>query len=352
MRWVPAGLIFLLTGLAVAGGYLRAYELSPMTRCNYVLAEQALAATDVVLIGPSRVRRGLDPDYIEALLVEAGMEVTVDRLSLNNSGFPQIYPLLNRYLENRGPPKIAYLQLAYNQVPEKQATVNLPLNPLRNLAFAQFSELAEIQSETLLNDTGTILPRQLHALWQNLPAAWLTQVEISIFSGLRYIPKRLLGQMPECTGDFLRANGSKQSAFGLDVKAGETIAFVPPDPTKLMLWRARVAEFLPLAPSAKWRQGETAQLRKLIDMLQAAGTEVVLLIMPAFEQRTISPKSIDEINQVFPSIGIHFPMSAYEGDLARKISKSFVDSRHANKFGAVYLSRALAADLQQRLITQ
>lgn len=349
MRWMPAGFIFFLAGLAMVGGYLRAYELSAQTRCNYVLAEQALPAADAILVGASRVLRGLDPDYIQALLAKAGAEASVDRLSLNFPSFPQNYPLLSRYLENRGAPQIAYLQLQYNFKPERQDTWDLPLNSQRNLAFGRLSELAEVQLNAPLNDTGTALPRKLHAQWQSLPAAWLTRLEMEIFSALRYVPKRLNGQMPDCTGEFLRANANSASVNGLTVEAAEDIAFALPDPANLKVWRNEAAEFLPLAPSADWRKGETAQLARLVDLLQGAGTKVVFLIMPSIEQRTVDPDTLAEINKVFPGIGIHFPMDAYDGKLAEQISVSFVDTHHANNFGAVYFSRALAADLQQRL---
>jgi hypothetical protein len=349
MKWVPGGLIFFLTGLAVLGGHLRAYELGAHPRCNYVLAEQALPATDVILVGASRVLRGLDPDYVQALLAEVGTEASVDRLSLNLPNIPQYYPLLSRYLENRGAPKIAYLQLLYNFKSGRQHTWDLPLNPPRNLAFGRLSELAEVQIGAPLNDTGTTLPRQLHASWQNLPAALLTKVEISIFSALRYVPKRLSGRIPNCTGEFLRANGNSAAVNGLTIETAENIEFVQPDPADLIAWRSAAAKFLPLAPDADWRQGETAQLTKLVELLQGAGTEVVFLIMPTIGQHTIDPDTLAEINTVFPGIDIHFPMDAYDGELAEQVAVSFVDTHHANHFGAVYLSRALAADLVQRL---
>jgi hypothetical protein len=349
MRWIPAGLIACLAGLAVLGEHLRAYEFSPSPRCNYVLAEQALPAADVIVVGASRVRRGIDPDYVEALLARSGIPTTVDRLSLNLPNFPQYYPLLNRYLEHRGAPQIAYLQLLYNFKPERQDTWDLPLNPQRNLAFGRLAEIAEVQRGAPLNDTGTVLPRQLHASWQGLPAAWLTKVEMNVFSALRYLPLRVRGEMPICEHAFLRANGSAIGANGLTLDSALEAVFAAPDPEALAKWRVESGGFLPLAPDALWRQGETGQLRRLINLLQGAGTEVVFLIMPTVDQQSVDPETLTQINATFPGIEVHFPMDAYSDELADQISISFVDTHHANIFGAVHFSRALAADLSHRL---
>ncbi|OED49408.1 hypothetical protein AB838_06960 [Rhodobacteraceae bacterium (ex Bugula neritina AB1)] len=352
IKWVPAAVIALLAALALMGGHLRAYEVAHGPRCTYALAEQARPAADVVLIGASRVRRGLDPDYIEALLAEAGQDIHVDRLSLNLPNFPQYFPLLKRYVETRGAPRIAYLQLAYNFKPERQASWDLPVNTQRNLAFARMSELAQVQRGTPLNDQGTTLPRQLQAGFQSLPAAWLTRVEMRVFSALRYMPKRLRGHQPDCSETLMRNNGTDVAISGTTLAAGEAMGFVPPDPAKLAAWQAEAADFLPLAPDAPWRQGETAQLRKLITLLEDAGTKVVFLIMPSITQRHVDADTLARLAAVFPGIEVHFPMGDYDGPLAEQISVSFVDTHHVNDFGAVYLSRALARDLAQRLEAQ
>ena len=350
MRWIPVGLIVFLTVFAMLGMHFRAYEFSSSPRCNYVLAEEALPAADVIIVGASRVRRGIDPDFIEALLAKAGMPKSVDRLSLNLPNFPQYYPLLTRYVENRGAPQIAYLQLMYNFKPDRQNTWDLPLNPRRNLAFGRLIELAEVQRGAPLNDTGNVLPRYLHASWQGLPAAWLTKLEMNVFSGLRYLPLSLRGEMPPCEGAFLRANGSNIGANDLTLDNVQKIDFIPPIPEALAKWRAEAGAFLPLAPNAPWRQGETAQLRRLIDLLQNAGTEVVFLIMPIVDQKLVDPETLKQIKSMFPGIEVHFPMDAYSGELAEQISISFVDTHHANTFGAAHFSRALATDLINRLV--
>lgn len=352
MRWAPAGLIVFLTVLAMVGGHLRAYELTANTRCNYVLAEQSLPSADVVIIGSSRVMHGLDPDYIQAVLAEDKTGASVERVALSWPNFAQFYPPLNRYIETRGAPKLVYLQLAYNYYADRQDTFDLPLNPQRNVAFGRLSELIAVQHGAPLNDTGTRLPRQLHKLWESMAAVWLTHIEMSVFSALRYVPKKLNKTMPACTGDFLRANGNDVSAIGLTVAEAASVEFTSMNPTTLKTARDTVEAFLPMAPSAGWRRGETAQLTRLVALLQGAGTDVVFLIMPSIDQRAVDPDILAEIKTVFPSIDVFFPMDEYGGELAEQISTSFKDAIHSNDFGTVHLSRALAADLQQRLVKQ
>ena len=350
IRWVPLVVILVLVGLAFVGDQVRAYDMAQQVRCSYVLAEQKLHAADVILIGPSRVRRGLDPDFIEALLAENGYVASVDRLSLNLPQFSQFFPLLNRYLKNRGAPRIAYLQLGYNFKPERQDSWDLPINPPRNLAFGSLSDLLEVQNGAPLNDFGKVLPRQLHEKAQNLAAAWLTRVEMSIFSGLRYLPKRLTGQMPDCKGDLLRGTGQfKLPVNGMTVEEAEAKTYVAPDTELLKQWKDEAEDFLPLDPGAPWRRAETAQLTRLVDLLQTEDVEVVLLIMPKIGQRTVVEATRKKIESVFPGIDIYFPMDAYDGELEDQIATSFTDTHHVNTFGAIYLSKALAADLLERL---
>jgi hypothetical protein len=352
IKWVPAGLILALVALGLAGGHLRAFEVTSGARCTYALAEEAIPAADVLLVGASRVRRGLDPDYIQALMAEAGTNMSVDRLTLNLPNFPQYFPLISRYLETRGPPQITYLQLVYNFKPARQAAWDIPVNPQRNLAFGRLSELAAVQLDTPLNDTGAALPRKLQKGFQNLPVAWLTRAEMMVYSTLRYVPQRLLGKMPNCTEAIMRANGSTVAITGTTLDGANAIKFMPPDSGRLAAWQSEAAEFLPLAPDAPWRQGETAQLQKLVTLLEDAGTQVVFLIMPSITQLTVNADTLAQINTVFPGIDVHFPMAAFDDELAHQISVSFVDTHHVNEFGAVHLSQALAQDLQQRLDSQ
>lgn len=344
MKWVPLGLISVLAILAFAGVHVRAYEMSDKVRCAYGLAEQASPPADAVVIGASRVRRGIDTFYVEELLSEKAIDARVDRLSLNLPIFQQYYPLLKRYINERGAPRIAYLQLVYNFKSNRQKTWNLPLNPLQNVAFGRLSDLAEIQLGAPLNETGNWLPTRFHAQWQSLPAAWLNKAEVSIYSALRYFPRRVAGKFPACTEAFQRTD-----SIGLTLESASSVAFEPLEKETLLAWRTEAASFLPLAPGAPWRRGETAQLRKLIRLLEDAGTHVVFLIMPSLEQREIDPNTMADIGSAFPGIEVFFPMNAYDGDLAQQISVSFSDTHHANLFGAVYFSRALADDLGQRI---
>ncbi|MFT7135580.1 MAG: hypothetical protein ACI80I_001577 [Akkermansiaceae bacterium] len=258
MRWVPAGLIVFLTCLALIGQNLRAFEMPSATRCNYVLSELDVPAADVLLIGGSRVMRGLDPDFIETQLAEGGTDATVDRLSLTFARFSQFYPLLNSYVENRGAPNIAYLQLSYIFKPFRLELQDLPLNNLRNMAFGTMSDMAAVQQGAPYNDLGGVIPRRFHKRSRSLSASWLNKLELSIFSALRYVPKRIRGDMPECTGNFLRSNGNRLAAMGLTPADGETFAL--PDATDYAKWSSEAEGFLRLAPGEPWRQGETAQL--------------------------------------------------------------------------------------------
>ena len=352
MRWLPAVFIAFLAAVAFLGAHLRAYEVSRDARCNYVIAERNHPAARALIVGDSRIGTGFDQNYISELLSDIGAKVPVEQMVMSRPLFSQNYPLLRRYLATRGAPDVTYLLLSYNLYPERQDTWNIPVNNIRNLAFGSYGDLARVQWQAPLNDTGQTLSKTLHAEWQSLPAAWLTKTEMAVFSAVRYLPKRLRNALPDCLADPDTATGNRRWASHLSEARAQDIAYAPPKAAALEKWRGIAADFLPLAPDAPWRQGDTAHLKQLVDLLDAAGSVVVFVHMTHVGQSAIDPADRAAIAALFPEIDILSPITEFDGALRAQLERSFSDPVHATDFAKVHFSRVLAQDLRERLFAE
>lgn len=336
----PYVLIAALAAMAVFGSVVRTYALHANSGCVYRLAERDESPSNVLFIGTSRIGRGIDARYIEKRLVsEFGKIISVERISMFTPNAPQFRPVLKRYVDERGAPKLVFLQLLYNFKPERQREVDMPVNPSNNIAFASIAELADIQRNARLNDYDTVLPRWLEANYASLPVVIFTKLEMNIYAAMKFPGRWLSGRTTACRGESMFRHMSPGHLYD-DID--DKVQFEPETAAQKDNRLANLeitADYLPFAPLSPKRQFENGQLQAMINFLESAGSEVVLIFLPALGETEIPAAVIDEIKTVFPNNRFEHPMSLYESEIGEKLAVSFLDTHHINRYGALLFSR-------------
>jgi hypothetical protein len=341
LRLAPFILIAALAALAWVGKTGRAYNTAPHVRCVYILAERDTPAADVLLVGSSRIGRGLDPGYMMARIADqTGQDIMIERLALTQSAQPQYRPLVSRYIAHRKAPKYAFVQLLYNFVPNRQRSWDTPINSPRNVAHANVSELVEIQMSAVMNDFDTFLPRWSEAAYVTTPALILQNISTDIYAGLRYPAQTLRGRTDVCRGEriYKQRENWHYNSLSDDIVFAEDAA----QKTRRLEDEKTAAGFLPIAATSAQRTYENSQLRPLLAELSEAGSTVFIMIMPSLGQRSISAEEIAGLEQAFPEYPVVHPFSIYKGELGDQLAVSFGDTHHPTDFGAMLFSRYFA----------
>ena len=334
-RLNPAPIIALATigALAFFGGKSGSFETPRFVTCAYELASDDAPPADVLFIGSSRLAMGIDPGYImKRVAGQTGRDVSVERVSLTFPSIPQFRPIISRYIARRGPPQHVFLQLTYNFRPFRQRAWDVPINEIRTVAHANLGELIEIRRDAELNDHHTRLPREMEAGYLSLPALVLQKIELHVFAALRYPAKRLLGSHEACN------SGVWARGLSDDIEFQETESQI----RRRMKYEQVATRFLPMSPDEPFRHFETDQLHDVIDMLEAGGSEVWLMTLPFLGDTALTQQEADAIATAFPDHALIHPYSLFESDVGPELEKSFFDSHHATRFGALQYSRYFA----------
>lgn len=343
-RLNPVPLIVLATigALAVVGGKSGTFDTPSFVTCAYQLASLDAPPADVLFIGSSRMGQGIDPGYmVTRIAKQTGQNISIERLALNFPNIPQFRPVISRYIDQRGAPKHVFLQLIYNFKPFRQRSWDIPVNTIRNVAHAELGELIEIRADAELNDYHTRLPREMEAGYLSLPALVLQKLEINVFAALRYPAQHLLGNGDVCKGDALFSQSRPEWPFNRltdDIEFGETEA----QKDRRMQYERVASNFMQLSPNSSFRHFETDQLHDVIEMLEAAGSNVWLTTLPFLGDTTMTQQEADSIAAAFPDHLLIHPYSLFETDVGPDLAKSFVDTHHATPFGALQYSRYFA----------
>ncbi len=333
-------------GLALFGQAKGVYRnVDDESVCAYAVADLESPAANILFVGASRVGRGLDPVYIEKRLRDrTERDITVERVVLNTPNIAQFRPLLARYIAKRGAPDHVVFPLLYNFKPERQQGWGLPVNNLRNVTFGTLGHLYEIQRDAELNDNDGALPAWFQAGYMSFPALILQKLEINVYAALRW-PILQGTQSKLCAGRRKFTQGLRRVYDSVD----DALVFEDSDDAQARRARnlSKAEKFLPLAPNASWRRFETGQLLALIAELEAAGSQVILIAMPALGDTEITQEEISEIKATFPDNRFIHPYSLFETDLGPDLAKSFYDTHHATTYGALVYSRFFADALAE-----
>lgn len=338
---IPVIVLVFLGALSVLGARQKPIDLPKHVLCAYQLADLERPAADIVFVGSSRIGRGIDPGYMMSRIASrSGKDISIERLALTRPNIPQFRPLLARYIAQRGAPRHVVLQLLYNFKPDRQRTWDLPVNNGRNLAFADLDELREIRASAKLNEYDTVLPRTLEAGYRSLPALVLQKVETNIFSALRWPAKQLTGTQI-CPDSALPRQSQKTWLYN-NVSDDMTFEDTPEREQRRIRDYKISGNFLPMSPNHPFRQFETDQLRDLIEILEAAGSSVTLMILPALGDTELSQAERDEIAAAFPGYPLLHPYDLFKTGVGPNLGKSFADTHHATPYGALLYSRYFA----------
>jgi hypothetical protein len=343
LRAVPFVAVAVLAALAVLGARGKAFNVPAVVTCAYQLGALDAPGADVLFIGSSRTGRGIDHGYIMSQLkADTGRDIRVERLVMTRPEVPQFRPLIRRYVEQRGAPKEVFLQLLYNFDPDRQSTWDVPVNGIRNIAMTDLAEMAEIQTTAQLNDHGTVLPRTLENGYLSLPVVALTKLEANIYSALRWPGQKLLGRLDPCQGRQLQIQANDRWVFN---SVTDDLAFSLTDRQQRILAvnARRAAKFLPMAPTDPMRRFENDQMHHIISELQAAGSRVHLLLMPALGDTELSQAEREDLETAFPGLRIVQPYDLFKGAAGAELAQSFADTHHATPFGALQYSRYFAS---------
>ncbi|WP_299850564.1 hypothetical protein [uncultured Roseovarius sp.] len=347
LNFAPFALILLLASLAFFGPRGKAFNGPDLVRCAYELAELDAPAADVLFIGSSRYGRGFDPGYMrQQIKKETGKDLVIERVAMTFPRITQLRPPVENYLEHRGAPEIVFLQLMYNFKPERQRQWDIPVNPTRNVAYANLDTLLEIRRNAKLNDFGTALPRTLESGYLSLPALLLQKLEANIYAGMRYVPMKLKGALDKCTGDALHRQSRPNWYFN---NLHDDIEFKESEEKKLRREKMtlKADEYLAFSPSDPMRSFEVDQLRQMAEILTAAGSKVVVVLLPVLGDTSISQEEIAEIETAFPEYPLVHPYGLFDTEVGPELAKSFADTTHASTYGALIYSRFFTSEIMK-----
>lgn len=339
----PYLIIAVLAGLALLGGRLQTYELDYTNMCSDALTQLESPAADILFMGNSRMGASVDPVYIgEEIAERIGRPVTVERMTLTNNAITPFRVFSGNYARHRGFPKIVVLQLTYNRDPALQRSVDTPIHPPRNLAFARLSDMSDIQETAQMNDHGARISRRFERGYRNLPAIVIDRLTMNIYAALRYPAHRITGRPTSCTDEFVH----RQADIWLHDTLSDAVLERPhrsPEPENLAEWREITSGYVPIDPTATDRTFENDQIRRLIATLRAGGSTVYLTNLPSVGEPAILEADKQAIARIFPNAPLIDLTPLQSRDPT--IMFDYRDQDHVNLRGSAAISGYFAEQL-------
>ena len=272
-----------------------------MARCNLLLSQASEPAADVLIIGSSRTGAALDPVAMERILsVELRRRVSVERLSLGHSPLRAMNGLLENYLELRGAPSVAVLEVMFmtDRSFNRLAQRRFPAAP-EDYMYLRDVNLLRFEFEQLLGQSSVAMPftrsEGVLNLWSQRLKGVLLRLGALIYQAVRH-PKQDWA-LSACTRQDWRweAGWPPDFAFSYgEFEPATDVASLIEDSEANV---ARTAEAHPLSDwqlgfpdglvypydfEAEYRQGEVSILSAMIERLIDQGVEVLLLPLPLY----------------------------------------------------------------------
>jgi len=297
-----AGCVALIAGLLWLDRN-RAGPANAMARCNLLLSRVSEPAADVLVIGSSRTGVTLDPVALEeALSGELRRRASVDRLVLGRNPLRTMGGLLENYLETRGSPSIAVLEVMFmtersvKRLADYLAQLGVQLAPedyiyLRDVNLLRF--------EQLLGQSSVAMPftrsEGVFNLWSQRLKGVVLRSGALIYQAVRH-PNQDWA-LSACTRrdwrweagwppDFAFSYGEFEPATDVasQIEASETDVARIAEARSLSDWQLAFPDGLdyPYDFEANYRQGEVSILSAMIERLIDQGVEVVLLPLPLY----------------------------------------------------------------------
>ena len=343
-RLTPLIFIAAMIGLAFAGSKVRTYPVDPASFCSLEFTRLDEPASDILVFGTSRAGRGIDPIYVQTLLNEqTGADFSVQRLSLAHPDIPSFNLFYRELLRNRGAPKLVALQVLYNRDADRQGQIGAPIHNVRNVLLGDLADLHAIQSEAEAeaDDQSAWLRRG----YRPIAGVAIDKFTNNIYAALRYPFFSSQGMDPNtlCHSDYpLRQGGN----WLYDDLPGEPEVIDPRDHGTPDEWTAEVADYLPIAPGSDLRATENAQMRRLIKLVEAGGSKVVLVLYPVFNE-PVTQQEVDSIAALYPGLDVIDLDRSFHAAVGPQQADYFIDANHVSPKGGAVLSRELARQLEQ-----
>ncbi len=161
---------------------------------------------------------------------------------------------------------------------------------------------------------------------------------------MRFVPLKLRGVLDQCKGDALHYQARKTWLYN---HLNDDIAFSESDEKRKRREKmtAKANEYTSYMPNNPIRRFEVDQLRQTARTMTQAGSKVVLVLLPVLGDTSIDEEELAEIASVFPDYPLIHPYDLFESELGENLAKSFADTHHATRYGALIYSRFFASEI-------
>lgn len=331
---VVVPLSLLLTAAFTADRWLAAGRVPGFTfnECQALHLRSSEPASDVLLIGSSRLGLAIDSEVVQKSLVEN--QLSVEKRMIIGSIEAQQDHALREYINNRGAPKVLGIEISIDRKPGDE---NDSWTQYRSTTWIQAvpSWSINFQFVKSLLDKGVISLRDImfHSRVQNPLATTLARFQLGIEQVLHH-PDQL--KKPE--------KGCNRSYFKM-FKNG----WAEPMPDDYELpseaKKIQIQESANRVPDANINSsravGEFVVLQDMIDFATKSGVEDIFLIyFPDFEEDPeVMP--INEIQTRVPGVPI-FDVREVFKNADPRVRFQFLDWRHLNSYGGWVVSSDIA----------
>lgn len=347
---IRAGLaVIVLAGLLVLATVNLAamnFATLPVHRCVAWQARMDAPAADVIFIGTSRTGAGIDPAHIAAQLsAERDIATTADRLITWRSDMVHLNLMVRDYLEHRGAPKVAVIELTYLPVEERgPQNVHAPYLEPRSYHFAAPSHLRDLITE--MGD-GAGLPL-LNSELRTVAAFASNKQAVSLYHFIRQPLGILKDPATRCTpGRRARTEGPRSGLVFASVGDADPATAEPVKP------RLR-ADFSVEDPAYgrmyEANLYENMLFENTVQLLKAAGVEKVILARLApYPNTPLDRTPMTGGPRVAADVDIVDVAAVLPEEWRLRMSRQYRDNVHLTPDGARDLSDFMVAYLQPLL---
>jgi hypothetical protein len=340
----PAIAVALVAGLAWAGSRAETYDLDTAFHCTKELSRAKLPPADILFVGNSRTGASIDPVYVERLISKNG-KLDVERMGVFHANIVTVRMLVGDYLQYRGTPKLVVLQPMVTYAEHWQQASGRPIQTMVNTAFQPWDELVKIQDSAVTASLPHGMPQWSPVGYRTKPAMFVERVGQQVSAGLRYFhnsqtveycrTEGLQGQLPGWPHGKLPASGDN--------------LLVRSNPERMPeKWAAEFRHWDKPAPDHPSRRFEIDQHMRLIEEIERAGSQVMLIDLPTNLGRDADRKDLEAFERALgrPVLDSYALLSR---DEQAALTGQYRDPLHVSWEGAEVMSRRLAGAVEDRV---
>lgn len=330
---------------------------SMLSRCNLLLSRSASRPADVLIVGSSRSGTALDPLAMQEMLTRAlaGASPSVERIALGSNPERPGLALLENYLRSRGAPRVIALELMFEteRTVDHLAQRGLALPPeqyifRRDINLLTFKQILNMPSVAMPFSEG----EGLLNLWRFRMRGIVLRAGALIYEFLRHptdtwelsaCDSDAWTREPEWPADFSfslgRAKPDAPPAEVIEAMEADIAEHAPS--RKLKPWQSGLpaGRRYPYDFGARYREGEVALLRSMLELADSHDVPVVLLPLPLYAY-TASAEDLSELGKTIPTQAEVFDLY---GQVRGDLDKFWYDDAHIERRPAGLLTTAILA---------